>query len=178
LIGTGVSPSNVSNTLRISQNIAGDLTTKWVGIGGVIEPTYPTLNSFDISGHTYANGKIGIQMLPSNSLNVNGETQSTGGFFSLTGSFLLNAGASSNVGLMRKGTMLLQGQDAATPASNYFSRSVYVRDESGVNVPVAIQGTSNGYVTFIYSGSNILISNTDSAAHTFKWSITSFPLDP
>lgn len=178
LIGTGLLPGNVNDTIRIAQNITGNILTKWVGIGGVIEPTYPTLNALDISGHTYSSGKIGIQMLPSNSLNVNGETQSTGGFFSLTGGVLLAGNGSCNVAIMRQGTMLLQAQDPDTPSTNYFSRNIYIRDETGVNAPVTIQGVSNGYVTFTYSGSNIVISNTDASPHTFKWSMTSFPLDP
>lgn len=178
LLGTSILLTNANNTLRIGQNIAGDLTTKWVGIGGVFEPTYPTFNTLDISGHTHIGGKLGIQMLPSNSLNVNGATQSTGGFFSLTGAILLSGNGSCNVALLKQGTMLLQAQDADTPATNYFSRHIYVRDGTGVNAPIKIQDVSSGYVTFTYSGSNIVLSNTDASPHTFKWSMTSFPLDP
>ena len=180
LIGTGLLPGNVDNTIRIAQNIAGNILTKWVGIGGVIQPTYPTLTTLDVSGHTHIAGKMGIQMLPSNSLNVNGETQSTGGFFSLTGAVLLDGNGSCNVAILceQQGTMLLQAQDSTTSDSNYISRNIYVRDKTGVNAPVPIGGTSNGYVTFTYSGSNIVLSNTDASPHTFKWSITSFPLSP
>lgn len=178
LIGTSILLNNSNDTLRIGQNIAGNFLTKWVGVGGVIQPLYPTLTSFDISGHTYSSGKVGIQMLPSNSLNVNGETQSTGGFFSLTGTVLLAAGGTCNVAVMRQGTMLLQGQDTDAPSTNYFSRHIYVRDGTGVNAPIKIQDASSGYVSFIYSGSNIQISNSDVSPHTFKWSTTSFPLDP
>ena len=176
-IGHGIVPGFQSNAIQISDYIYGDSSKKWVGIG-VSSPAYST-NKFDVSGTAYIYGKMGIQMQPSNSLNVNGETQSTGGFFSITGANVLAASQELVIGrLVSRGSMLIQGQDVTTPGSNYLSRLVYVSDSTGGTAPITMTGTSNGYLSFTYSGSNILISNTDSAEHSFDWTITSFPLNP
>ena len=74
--------------------------------------------------------------------------------------------------------MLVQVQDESTPGSNYHSRYMYVSDVTGSTAPALMQETSNGYIDIQYSTSNIQISNSDSGDHTFKWSTTSFPLNP
>lgn len=176
LIGHATAPGNVNNTLRISNLVYGDFTNTWLGIG-TSSPLYPT-NKFDLSGTAYISGKMGIQMQPSNSLNVNGETQSTGGFFSTTGVTYLEAGQVSNIAILQQGTMLVQVQDESTPGSNYHSRYMYVSDVTGSTAPALMQETSNGYIDIQYSTSNIQISNSDTGSHTFKWSTTSFPLNP
>lgn len=175
-IGHEIAPGTQSNSIRIAGYLYGDSSNKWFGIG-TSTPAYDT-NKFDVSGTAYIYGKMGIQMQPSNSLNVNGETQSTGGFFSTVGSALIAAGQNLVIGSLARGSMLVQTQDLTTPGSNFISRLIYVSDIAGATAPTQLSQGSNGYVTINYSTSNIRISNTDGADHVFDWSITTFPLNP
>jgi hypothetical protein len=175
-IGHGIAPGVQCNALQISGYIYGDSSNKWLGIA---TPTRTdSNNTLDVSGTAYFSGKIGLQMQASNSLNVNGITQSTGGFFSTQGSATISPAGLFTIGLLQQGTMLIQAQNLATPGSNYISSYTFVRDPTGGFAPAAISGVSNGYVTISYSTSNIRLSNTDTSARTFSWSITSFPLNP
>lgn len=175
-IGNGISPGTQSNSLRIAGYLYGDSSNKWLGIG--TSNRTDIINTLDVSGTVYVSGKMGIQMQASNSLNVNGETQSTGGFFSTTGSSLLGIGQNLVIGTLARGSLLIQAQDLTTPGSNYISRCVYVSDVTGATTPATMSEASNGYVTINYSTSNIRISNTDAGDHVFDWSLTSFPLNP
>jgi hypothetical protein len=177
LVGHGISSfaSSTSNKLQIGNLIYGNFSNKWVGIG----TSNQSINyvQLDVSGGAYIRGKVGIQMTPSNSLNVNGETQSTGGFFSLAGTSLIANAASMLVGTLKYGTMIFSAQDVGT-ISNYYNHTVFVPDLTGGISPLNVSGTSNGYVTMSNSGSNIYVNNTDTSPHTIAWSITLFALRP
>ena len=177
LIGHGIAAftTPTSNKLQIGNLIYGNFSNKWIGIGTSNQPLpYVQL---DVSGGAYIRGKVGIQMTPSNSLNVNGETQSTAGFFSMAGTSWIQNGASALVGSLQYGTMMLSAQDTDT-ISNYFNRTVFVPDLTGGISPLIVSGTSNGYITISNSGSNIYVNNTDTSPHTVAWSTTIFPLRP
>jgi len=177
LIGHGITSftSPTSNKLQIGNLIYGNFSNKWVGIGTSVQPlSYVQL---DVSGGAYIRGKVGIQMTPSNSLNVNGETQSTAGFFSMAGTSLIQGEDIVLIGTLQNGTMMLSAQDVAN-LSNYYTRNVFVPDITGVISPVNLSTASNGYTTIYISNSEIFVSNVDTSPHTFAWSTTIFPLRP
>lgn len=77
LLGNGISVTNTCNALRIGKypNIAGDLSSGWIGFGGLTTP-YWDLAKVDISGYTTVFGGLGINNDPTQaSLNVNGNFQ-------------------------------------------------------------------------------------------------------
>lgn len=176
LIGHGIAAftTPTSNKLQIGNLIYGNFSNKWVGIG----TSNQSINyvQLDVSGGAYIHGKMGIQMTPSNSLNVNGETQSTGGFFSLAGTSLIADGASELVGTLDYGTIMYSAHDTAS-ISNYYTRMAFVIDPAGGST-ATLSSSSNGYITMSNSGSNLYVNNTDTSPHTVAWSITLFPLTP
>jgi hypothetical protein len=93
LIGHGVAPSNVSNTFRIGTRplIAGDLSTGWVGFGGITSPTAVggiIPSQLDVSGYATIVGGLGINNDPTEaSLNVNGNFQIENGDTTFTYDF-------------------------------------------------------------------------------------------
>jgi hypothetical protein len=93
LIGHGVAPSNVSNTFRIGTRplIAGDLSTGWVGFGGITNPTAVggiIPSQLDVSGYATIVGGLGINNDPTEaSLNVNGNFQIENGDTTFTYDF-------------------------------------------------------------------------------------------
>ena len=175
-IGHGIAPGVQCNAIQISGYIYGNSSNKWLGIA--TPSRSDSNNTLDVSGTAYFSGKIGVQMQASNSMNVNGITQSTGGFFSTQGSASIAPSGVFTIGFLQQGTMLVQSQDFETPGSNYISRYMFVRDSNGSFSPITMSGVSNGYVDISLSSSNIQISNTDTSSRTFSWSITSFPLNP
>lgn len=76
-IGHYIAPGNVSNQIKIGYRnqipIAADLSSNWVGLGGVQSPVFPGDN-VDISGNTYVLGNVGINTVPggNGTLDVNG----------------------------------------------------------------------------------------------------------
>jgi hypothetical protein len=177
LIGHGITtfPTPTSNKLQIGKLVYGDFSNKWVGIGTTNQ--YNPNVQLDVSGGLFISGKMGIQMSPSNSLNVNGATQSTSGFFSSAGTSLIPNGSSALVGTLQYGTMIFSAQDTGS-LSNYYNHTVFVPDIAGGISPLNVSGTSNGYITMSNSGSNIYVNNTNTVPHTVAWSITIFPLRP
>ena len=82
LIGHAIAPGNVSSQIRIGHSnripIAANVATNWVGLGGVLAPTFGT--SVDISGNTRVNGNIGINTIPVfRTLDVSGTFRATSG---------------------------------------------------------------------------------------------------
>jgi hypothetical protein len=83
-IGHYISPSNVSNQIRIGYSnqipIAADLSRNWVGIGGFTTPVFAN-EKLDVSGNLYVLGTVGINTEPgvTTTLDVNGNFQSDDG---------------------------------------------------------------------------------------------------
>lgn len=102
LIGNGISVSTGSNTLRIGRypNIAGDLSSGWVGFGGLTAPLWD-LAKVDISGYTSVFGGLGINNDPTEaSLNINGNLQLENGDSRLNLDFV-NSNARTEMRLSR-----------------------------------------------------------------------------
>jgi hypothetical protein len=84
LIGHYISPSNVSNQIRIGYRnqipIAADLSKNWVGLCGYTAPVHVN-DKLDVGGNMYVLGNIGLNTEPGveATLDVNGNFQSDDG---------------------------------------------------------------------------------------------------
>jgi hypothetical protein len=95
LIGPGLSDASTNSVFKLGQAyLYGDMGTKWLGLG---TPTpYDVNNKMDISGNLYVFGQEGINMVPTRTLDVNGDFRAddagatldfTGGSLTVTGGF-------------------------------------------------------------------------------------------
>ena len=225
LIGHGVTPSNVSNTFRIGTRplIAGDLSTGWVGFGGITSPTSVggiIPSQLDVSGYATVVGGLGINNDPTEaSLNVNGNfqiengdttftydydhtnsntlmriakydaacndpkfvsdgyTQSKTGFNSLHDTITIDAGGTSNIATLKKGTLLINVQDTTNTTSNYAAKMVYCSDPTDGTYVFNMSDVSGGGAPSIsFNSSNIRVLNNVGAQKTYYWSVTYFPV--
>lgn len=83
LIGHSIVPGVVSNQIRIGMSneivIAGNIASKWVGIGGGRNPV-DVNNKFDVSGNARIQGALGIFRPPGDrTLDVNGSLRANNG---------------------------------------------------------------------------------------------------
>ena len=197
LIGHFIDLSSSSNQIRIGYRnqipIAADLSKNWVGLGGVLTPTY-AYNALDVSGNSKFVGNMGINRDPGNrTLDVNGNfratdastnvldfssgvTRSSGGFISDSSSITMSNTTSLVVGTLRRGVVMLSVLDL-TDLASFVSRIIYVRNPATANTVLMTESYSGSSPTFIYSTSNIILCNTASGAGTrdYSWSITYFP---
>lgn len=225
LIGHGVAPTNVSNTFRVGTRplIAGDLSTGWVGFGGITTPTSVggiMPSQLDVSGYATIVGGLGINNDPTEaSLNVNGNfqiengdttftydfddttsntvmriakydsgcndpkfisdgyTQSKTGFNSLNSTITVDAGGTSNIATLKKGTILINVQDTANTTSNYAAKMVYCSDPTNASYVFTMSDVSgSGDPTINFSGSNIRVANGSGTQETYYWTVTYFPV--
>lgn len=197
LIGHFMDLSSSSNQVRIGYRnqipIAADLSKNWVGLGGVLTPSY-AFNSLDVSGNSKFVGNIGINRDPGNrTLDVNGNfratdasanvldftnglTRSSGGFYSDSSSITMSNTSSLVVGTLRRGVVMLSVLDL-TDLTSFMSRIVYVKNPATPVTTIMTDVSSGGSPTLIFSTSNIVLCNTASGAGTrdYSWSITYFP---
>jgi len=197
LIGHFMDLSSSSNQVRIGYRnqipIAADLSKNWVGLGGVLTPSY-AFNSLDVSGNSKFVGNIGINRDPGNrTLDVNGNfratdasanvldftnglTRSSGGFYSDSSSITMSNTSSLVVGRLRRGVVMLNVLDL-TDLTSFMSRTVYVRNPATPDTLIMTDVSSGLSPTLIFSTSNIVLCNTASGAGTrdYSWSITYFP---
>ena len=224
-IGHAIAPTNVSNTFRIGTRplIAGDLSTGWVGFGGITNPTAVggiMPSQLDVSGYATIVGGLGINNDPTEaSLNVNGNfqiengdttftydfddttsntvmriakydsgcndpkfisdgyTQSKTGFNSLNNTITIDAGGTSNIATLKKGTILVNVQDTQDATTNYAARMVYCSDPTnGTYVYNLSSNVQAGDPTITFSGSNIRVTNGSGTQETYYWAVTYFPI--
>lgn len=181
-IGHGIRETGiVNNQLRVGINsnytLTADLSTNWVGVGGFSAPNYPLYSKLDVSGGIYTTGKIGVQMSPSNSLNVNGTTQSTGGFYSLSGAGItLQSGNQATICGYLAGLAIFSIEDVNYPTTIYHAGMWFLQTTTGSNTTVTDK--NGGYALFGVSGSNLYISNTTASSITVNWSVTFLPISP
>ena len=198
LIGHFIDISSTSNQVRIGYRnqipITADLSKNWVGLGGVLTPSY-AFNSLDVSGNSKFAGNVGINVDPgTRTLDVNGNfraadtstnildfsngvTRSYKGFNSDSSTILISNSQTGVIGVLRKGIIALTASDPS--AMTYNSRIIYVDDLTTPRIGVLcsdVSGATNGPV-FQYNSSNILISNSivSAGSVTYSWSITYFP---
>jgi hypothetical protein len=196
LIGHFIDISSTSNQVRIGYRnqipITADLSKNWVGLGGVLTPSY-AFNSLDVSGNSKFAGNVGINTDPgTRTLDVNGNfraadtstnvldfsngiTRSFKGFNSDSSTIVIPYSGSSVIGTLRRGIIALSVFDTS---SSYNSRMIYVAELTGPTIGVLcsdVVGASPP--VFQYTTSNIIVSNTvvASGTVTYAWSITYFP---
>jgi hypothetical protein len=196
LIGHFIDISSTSNQVRIGYRnqipITADLSKNWVGLGGVLTPSY-AFNSLDVSGNSKFAGNVGINVDPgTRTLDVNGNfraadtstnildfsngiTRSFKGFNSDSSTIVIPYSGSSVIGTLRRGIIALSAFDTS---SSYNSRIIYVAELTGPTIGVLCSNvTGASPPVFEYTTSNIIVSNTVIAAGnvTYAWSITYFP---
>lgn len=196
LIGHFIDVSSSSNQIRIGYSnqipIAADLSKNWVGLGGVLTPSY-AFNSLDVSGNSKFAGNLGINVNPgTRTLDVNGNfraadtstnildfsngiTRSFKGFNSDSSTIVIPYSGSSVIGTLRRGIIALTAFDTS---GIYNARMIYVAELTGPTIAVlssSVAGASPP--VFEYNTSNIIVSNTVVASGnvTYAWSITYFP---
>jgi hypothetical protein len=191
-IGHGIDLSSVSNQLRIGYGtsipIAADLTTRWVGLNGLLTPL-DAGNTFDVSGNARIQGQLALNRTPgTRTLDVNGNfrvqdasanaldfsngfTTSTGGYASIQADISVNAVATP-IGQLKKGIVMVSAVDRGA-SSNYASRLVLAYTTS--NVAELGSNVSTAETSITFSGSNIQITDTTNTT-TYGYNITYFPL--
>jgi hypothetical protein len=157
--------------------LSGDLASNWLGIG---QPTQkmPGVTTLDVSGGIFTSGKIGVQMTPSNSLNVNGATQSTLGLFSLTGTTPLAGNASYPIGTLLDGMVLITSRISGN--TGIYINGVYAVLNAAGSIFTPVTQVSGGTTTYTITGSSgtILLSNVTSSSITVAWTVMYIPLTP
>lgn len=168
-LGAGIAPGAVSSQVRIGRgtNIPffADMASSLVGIHNS-SPQY----NFDVSGDAYFRGKMGIQAVPDKTLDVNGQTRSTGGFISDQGSNTVDA--TFTMGPIRRGMIVVSAIDVGDSTNN----ASYVFFANSLSNIISNSGAASGDTDIVRSGSNIVISNVNSTK-VYVWSITYFPVD-
>jgi len=107
--------------------------------------------------------------------NCNATMQVTGGYFSVTGTTdSMNNGATSNIGVWKKGNVFISAQDTLTSAY-YASQMDMVCLTGGIYTVNSMASSASG-ATITASGSNIVLTNNSGAGRIYKFSITYLPL--
>lgn len=193
LLGHFLDLSDTSDQVRIGYSnqipIAADLSTNWVGIGGVLTPSNINFATVDISGSTRIQGNVGINIAPgTRTLDVNGNfrardaslnaldfsngfTRSTGGFVSIQNGINVNAVATT-IGTLKKGVVLVSAVNQSNSA-DYASRMVLAYTTSDV-IDIG-SNVAGGDASITFSTSNIQITDTTNTT-TYDYNITYFPL--
>ena len=171
-VGPGIAPATaVSNQLRIGKNstviFSGDLASGYAGVNTAV-PVRP----LDVSGDAYFRNKVGIQVqTPSKTLEVNGQSVSTGGFISIQSTETSFPTGSSTLGLIKKGIILASAVNNASSVDRA-SKVWFAYTDSNVT---ELSGSSNGNANLVISSSNIQLSNAGSSA-VYSVNITYFPI--
>lgn len=164
-IGNNIVPGNVSGQIRIQNMIFGDIPNKYVGINNSTPTT-----SFDVSGDAYFRGKLGVQVpIPDKSLDVNGQTQSSGGFISVQGTTTFTGDAL--IGDVKRGVILVSAIDQAGSAQ----RANYTLFAYTLSNVTNVTSNTSGGVTIDLSGTKLRLNK--SGTNTYDYMITYFPMD-
>lgn len=164
-IGNNIVPGNVSGQIRIQNMIFGDIPNKYVGINNSAPTT-----SFDVSGDAYFRGKLGIQVpIPDKSLDVNGQTQSSGGFVSVQSSTTITT--DGILGNVKRGVILVSAIDK----NNSAQRANYTLFAYTLSNVTEVTSNTSGGVTIDLSGTQLRLNK--SGTNTFDYMITYFPID-
>lgn len=176
IIGNNILGGTINNQLRIGSGIhtavSGDFTSKWVGINTASPLDFPSGNHFDVSGTAYFQNKVGMQMPPNNSLDVNGITLSTLGFTSLQNNKTLPSSSLTIIGDVKIGEVHVSAVDR-TNSSNHAFYSIFAYTVSNY---AYLKSYNNGSVDIVFNSSNIQLSNTGLSSSIYDYSITYFPL--
>jgi hypothetical protein len=132
LLGHGIDLGPANNQFRIGLGsnitVAGNLSNKWIGIGGITAPTTLS-NRFDVNGNSQFTGSVGINIAPgTRTLDVNGNFRAQSApsildFFTTTTPAYANPNQTilvlSNTAINGYlNTFMMIGSNYATPAYN------------------------------------------------------------
>ena len=194
LIGHRIDITSSSNQLRIGSSnkipIAADISRNWVGLGGVLTPSY-VYSTLDVSGNAVFTGNVSInkdsggRTLDVNgnfrttdaSLNTldfsNGITRSSKGFGTDMSTVTLANSGTVDIGTLRRGITALTV--SALTGGAYNSRFISYNDNY-TTVGVLSSSVAGTAPSFNFTASNtIQLSNGTGASNTFSWSVTYFP---
>jgi len=191
LIGHGISLGSASSQFRLGNNgtLSADLSAKWVGVGMTAPSTIPDVK-FDVSGDARIQGNFGVNIEPGDrTVDINGDfrvqdaslnalefsdgmTRSSSGFYSLQGSGTWGAGAQTGFAVLKRGIVNVCAVDQADDANH----AAYVFFAYSPTAAVALSSNSTTNTNITLSSSNIQISNEGSAARTYDYMVTYFPM--
>ena len=166
LIGPGLSDASTNSVFKLGQTyLTGDMGAKWLGLGTTTP--YDANNKMDISGNLYVLGQQGINMVPTRTLDVNGDFRAddagatidfAGGSFTVTGGFnrTLSATAVAQP-IIQYGKVTASGTSgtATVTLPTEYSNTSYV-------VQATMEGTTAAKVS--------VDPITDTASFTVRWS--------
>ena len=174
IIGNNILGGTINNQLRIGTSnhiaVGGDFTSKWVGINTATPLDFPSGNHFDVSGTAFFQNKVGMQMPPNNSLDVNGITLSTLGFTSIQTNNVIPVGLTT-IGELKIGEVHVSAVDR-TNSTNRACYNVFAHTVSNSGIITFIK---NGTIDICFNTTNIQLSNSGSSS-IYDYSITYFPL--
>lgn len=186
LLGPGVTATQDKQFRVGTSYLYGDMSTNWLGVGTA---TPANSNSkLDVSGNVYVTGQVGLNMIPTRTLDVNGNfrsadahgtldffdgvTSSLNGFASVRGSSSVDNLSNVSIGTLKNGLVLVAVRSGAT---NFDGRTSFILDTTAPTVS-NLSSTTSGTTTVNFTSNSINISNTSGGALTYSWTITYFPL--
>jgi len=197
LIGTGATPTIIGDLTgrRIGINKSSLPVTSPVPLaldvegyariqtGGLGINKMPGSFNLDVNGSMQVSDGFGVLTFSNSTTtisntasypNCNATLQVTGGFFSTSGSVVIANGVSSNIGILKKGIVIVSAQDPDT-LSNVSASKIFMTTISNGTYVASDVASSTNLAAITNSTSNIALSNSDSNSHTFAYSITYFP---
>lgn len=106
----------------------------------------------------------------------NATIQSTGGFYSLTGSIVISGNTTSNIGVFKKGVVLVSASSDTGALAIHAARQYDVSiSNDGTTYAVGSMASFNVGASISNSTSNITLSNGYAGTLTYTYSITYFP---
>jgi hypothetical protein len=172
LIGHGISSGSSNYKFQLGSTLYGDLSKNWIGIG---RPTpLDITDALDVSGNVYVLGQVGINTIPTHTLDINGDTRSSGGFLSIQSNVLLTGGGPNvTIGPIKKGIIAVSAVDQDTTA-NRVAKIFFAYSTSNV---VALSSSQSGDIDFATSSTNLQLATTATSSNIIAdYSITYFPL--
>jgi trimeric autotransporter adhesin len=180
----GINLSNPEYTLDVN-GYARIGTNQIGGLGINTDPLEYTLN---VNGNMQVSDGSGIMTFTSD-LNSNSVTtitpvlsnktatlQVNDGFFSLSGTTgTVGAGATSNIGVWKKGIVMVSVQHS-TDNTIFASRLAMVSLSNTTYTVTSMTTAMNSNVTISNDSNNIILSNSGGVSRTYTYSITYFPL--
>ena len=180
----GINLSNPEYTLDVN-GYARIGTNQIGGLGINTDPLQYTLN---VNGNMQVSDGTGTMTFTSDS-NSNSVTtitpvlpnktatlQVNDGFFSLSGTTgTVGAGATSNIGVWKKGIVMVSVQHS-TDNTIFASRLAMVSLSNTTYTVTSMTTAMNSNVTISNDSNNIILSNSGGVSRTYTYSITYFPL--
>ena len=101
--------------------------------------------------------------------------QVTGGYFSSNGTTgSMTSGGTSNIGVWKKGIVMVSAQDTAN--STNFTTELAMVCLTGTTYTVTAMSSIDSNATITASTSNIVLTNNGGASRIYTYSITYFPM--